>query len=141
MLLLVIKKAKFLNICSKFPDSHRVMVENARKRRKQFKIVSIRDLNLQHKLKSLVKLMKVLIKSFDAGFRKIAHVDKQYFERQNLVTDTYKLLVHHYGLLNVRRYVLKAQKVKEKREAKSNQEGFPHTLQSSTPYPLRHLAV
>lgn len=40
VLLLAIKREKFLSICNKFPDSKRVMLENARKRRKQFKIVS-----------------------------------------------------------------------------------------------------
>jgi hypothetical protein len=39
VLLLTIKKAKFLRICDKFPESKRVMIERAQKRRRQFKLV------------------------------------------------------------------------------------------------------
>ncbi len=39
VLILAVKREKFLKICDKFPDSKRVLVEMAKKRRKQFKIV------------------------------------------------------------------------------------------------------
>ena len=40
VMLLAINREKFLSICDKFPESKRVMLEKAQKRRKQFKIVS-----------------------------------------------------------------------------------------------------
>jgi hypothetical protein len=41
VLILAVKREKFLKICDKFPDSKRVLVEMAKKRRKQFKIVNL----------------------------------------------------------------------------------------------------
>lgn len=81
---------------------------------------------MKHKLKSLVKLMKVLIKNFNMGFRKIAHVDREYFARQHAVTETYKLLVHHYSLLNARRYVIKRMKRREKASHISHPDASAH---------------
>jgi hypothetical protein len=63
VMLLSIPKEKFLKICENFPDSKRILVEKAKKRRKQFKL---------NKIKSLVKLMKVLVNNFECGFKKIA---------------------------------------------------------------------
>ena len=70
--------------------------------------------------------MKVLIKNFNMGFRKIAHVDRGYFARQHAVTETYKLLVHHYSLLNARRYVIKRMKRREKASHRSHPDASAH---------------
>jgi hypothetical protein len=69
VMLLAIPREKFVRICDKFPDSKRVLIEKAWKRRKQFKI---------NKTKSLVKLMKVLVNNFESGFKKIASLDENY---------------------------------------------------------------
>lgn len=105
-MLLAISREKFLRICDKFPDSKRVLVEKAQKRRKQFKI---------NKTKSLVKLMKVLVNNFECGFKKIASLDENYLEKQTKIIEMYKMLVSHYKLTAVRKELMIKDKERQKR--------------------------
>jgi uncharacterized Fe-S cluster-containing radical SAM superfamily protein len=59
--------------------------------------------------------MKVLIKNFDTGFKKIAQVDQDYFKRQSKIIELYRMLVTHYKLIVIRRDLKRSEKIKEER--------------------------
>lgn len=59
--------------------------------------------------------MKVLIQSFNSGFKKIASIDQSYFERQSTIIDMYQLLVTHFHLVSIRRDLKKKEKKKIKK--------------------------
>lgn len=57
--------------------------------------------------------MKVLIKSFNSGFKKIAQVDRSYFERQSAIIEIYRMLVQHFRLIVIRKELKKTERLRE----------------------------
>eukprot|EP00347_Sterkiella_histriomuscorum_P010585 403375714 len=81
-----IKASKFLQICQEFPSSKALLERRATERRVKFR---------KYKIKSLVKVMKALVKIHHKN-KESPLIQKGFISRQVQVIQVYKALLSHY---------------------------------------------
>jgi hypothetical protein len=57
--------------------------------------------------------MKVLVKNYESGFKKLAQTDQSYLERQTRIIEVYRLLIAYFITLSVYKEHLKKEREKQ----------------------------
>ena len=59
--------------------------------------------------------MKVLVKNFDSGFKKLASLDENYLLRQSKIIEMYKMLIGLFRLTTARKQIMVGEKSRMKK--------------------------
>jgi len=57
--------------------------------------------------------MKVLVKNYESGFKKLTQIDQSYVDRQTRIIEVYRLLIAYFVALSVYKEHLKKEREKQ----------------------------